>query len=301
MSGITIRDFVEKYLTVSNESSEEYAVFCPFHDNSNTAAMYINKSTGLFICHNPHCGRSGRFATLVKELGDGTYEVEDTSTYQDVVDFWGIEPEKEVEMSLGNVEIDYDSDEVRHLDYLIERGFTIETLKHFEIGYSKKRNRISIPVRDINYKVVGIIGRALDKDAFAKYLYSAGFKRKQHVFNLQNAKYYETAIITEGSLDAIKVHQAGFPNVVATLGAQLSSEQASLINKHFDELVIFSDNDEAGDALKSAIMDRCQRKGMRIVVYPEGFKDPGEMSEEQIKQCIEEATDSFNYLLAKIA
>lgn len=301
MSSRTVQKFVEKYFEIVHESADEYAVFCIFHNNIDTPALYINKKTGLFFCHNPACGEKGRFKTLVKKLGSDDYDIKDESTIEDAIAAWGIEAQQqEVEISLDNVMMDYDTDEVSKLDYMIERGFTIETLRYFEIGYSQKKNRITIPVRDVNYKVVGIIGRALNPDAFAKYEYSKGFPRRLHLFNLQNAKHFNTAIVTEGSLDAIKVHQAGYHNVVATLGAQLSSDQATLLNKYFDELIIFADNDEAGKGLKNAIMEGCPRKGAKVVIYPEGFKDPGEMNENQIGECIDNAIDSFDYLFANV-
>lgn len=287
-------------LEVHSETADELILFCPFHNNIDTPSFSINKTTGLWQCFNPQCGKTGRFQALTKILKGEEYQVVDNSTYDDVVKLWGLEKEDDVEIKLDNVVIDYESDDIENLQYLVDRGFLIETLEYFDIGFSKKQDRVVIPVRDVNFKVVGLIGRAYDVNVVPKYLYSKGFRRRHHLFNLQNAKYFDSVIITEGSLDAIKVHQAGFKNVVATLGAQLSPEQADLLNRNFDELVIFADNDDAGARLKSAIMEGCPKKGIKIVTYPEGIKDPGEMTEEQIGECIEKAVDIFENLLLNI-
>ena len=115
---------------------------------------------------------------------------------------------------------------------LHERGLSYDTLMRFEIGFSKTKSRIVIPVRNQQYKVVGLIGRAIESSQEPRYLYNKGFKRADVLFNIQNAKNYSEVIVVEGSVDAMKVHEAGFPNVVATLGAQVSKNQITLMKKY---------------------------------------------------------------------
>lgn len=281
-------------LTVISESGEEVILYCPFHNNTDTPSFSVNKKTGLWQCFNPSCGKSGRFASLTKMLAGQEHNLRDDSTYDDVLGMWD-KPARSG-MSTQNILLDYDNpDDLSKIQYLIDRGYSVETLRHFEIGFSNKRNRVVVPVRDLSYQVVGFIGRSVDPNSVIRYVYSNGFPRKFVLFNLQNAKTYNKVIVTEGSLDAIMVHQCGYPNVVATLGSKLSAEQADLLNRYFDDIVIFSDNDEAGEELGRAIISMCPRKGIEVVRYPEGVKDPGAMSKEQIINCINNAIDDVQY------
>jgi DNA primase len=106
------------------------------------------------------------------------------------------------------------------------------------------------------------------------------------LFNIQNAKNHSEVIIVEGSVDAMKVHESGFPNVVASLGAQVSAQQVTMLKKYFDRIVIFSDNDDAGNAMRDGIINSCCGKDLYKAIIPEDLKDPGEMSVEQIKNSI---------------
>jgi|TARA_Y100000034_G_scaffold136284_2_gene211987 DNA primase len=200
----------------------------------------------------------------------------------------GLISEHEVfEISIDELKVDYETTD--KLSTLTERGFEIDTLKYFEVCFSEKKNRVVIPVRDSNYKLVAMIGRAVLKDQEPRYLYSRGFKRAKVLFNLCNAKRYDSVVVTEGSLDAIKIHQAGFPNVVATLGSAVSDEQFRLLSRYFDEIIIFPDKDDAGEAMRCSIIDRCRGKKVRWARCPEGRGDPGDMTAAEISEAINDS------------
>jgi DNA primase len=82
------------------------------------------------------------------------------------------------------------------------------------------------------------------------------------------------------------VHQAGFPHTVATLGAMVSEKQMKIIRKFFDSIIIFSDNDEAGEAMRRGIIEMCRGKDLSFASIPPGLKDPGEMTSNEIKEAI---------------
>ena len=176
---------------------------------------------------------------------------------------------------------------------LHERGLSYDTLMRFEIGFSKTKSRIVIPVRNQQYKVVGLIGRAIESSQEPRYLYNKGFKRADVLFNIQNAKNYSEVIVVEGSVDAMKVHEAGFPNVVATLGAQVSKNQITLMKKYFDKIIIFSDNDDAGNAMRDAIIDLCRGKEIYTAKISDGLKDPAEMQVQEIVDSINNKTHNI--------
>lgn len=276
--------FKEQNIAVYNQSSTELAILCPFHDNKHTPSLYINTKTGLWQCFNPSCGQKGNFRQIYKSLTGKAYGKEwimDPVNLQKQLDMSLLSFEEE-ELSIDSTLVDYDSDEVDFLKPMVERGFSEETLRYFEFGYSRVKERITIPVRNAQFKLVGIIGRAVQDHQEPKYLYNKGFRRGELLFNIQNAKGFEQVIVCEGSLDAVKTHQAGFKNVVATLGAKVTGHQVRLLKKYFDSIVIFSDQDEAGDSMMSDIISGCRGKEVYRMKIPEDLKDPGEMTQEQI-------------------
>ena len=273
---------------VHTQSGTEVAIYCPFHDNHNSPACYINTKTGLWQCFNPSCGKKGNFRQLYKHMTGKTYGREwilDPVNLQRELDL-ALEVKNDEELTIDAIEIDYDSDEVKNLQTLVDRGYELEVLEDFEIGYSSVKDRVVIPVRDPQYKLVGLIGRAIHDWQDPRYLYNKGFKRADVLFNIQNAKTYDSVIVCEGSLDAVKIAQAGFKNVVATLGAKVSLNQVKMIKKYFDSVIVFSDNDDAGAEMRRAILEECRGKEMFTVSIPDDLKDPGDMTEQQIKQAI---------------
>lgn len=278
--------FTKHNIAIHNQSATEVAALCPFHDNKHSPSLYINVKTGLWQCFNPSCGAKGNFRQIYRKITGKAYgrewildpvnlqrELESGLDFKDSSD----------EIDIDGTFIDYSSDEVSLLQTMIERGFTLETLQYFEVGFSRVKERVTIPVRDHSYKLIGIIGRSIHEYQQPKYLYNKGFRRANLLFNIQNAKSFDEVVVCEGSLDAVKTFQSGIKNVVATLGAQVTSQQISLLRKYFDSIVIFSDQDAAGDSMRSAIISGCQGKELWWMKIPEGLKDPGDMTEEQIQ------------------
>lgn len=277
-------------IDIHTQSSTEVAIYCPFHRNENSPACYINVKTGLWQCFNPSCGKKGNFRQLYKHMTGKTYGRE-----------WILDPvnlQRELnnalvvnrgvdDLSLDNVAIDYESDDVKLLSTIVERGYSLEVLKQFEIGFSRVKERVVIPVRDPQYKLVGLIGRAISDSQEPRYLYNKGFKRADVLFNIQTAKHHDSVIVCEGSLDAIKISQSGYKNVVATLGAKISLNQVKMIKRYFDSISVFSDADDAGREMRRAIIDECCGKEIYTVEIPDGLKDPGDMTEQQIIQALE--------------
>jgi len=286
-----IRELFEKFnIGIEAQNGQEYNLYCPFHKNRNSPAFFINTKTGLWQCFNPSCGKRGNFRQLYKQITGKPYgkdikldpvalkrEIENGFRKNEYID----------ELDISSIEIDYsDEDDVQKIEALSSRGLSLDTLEHFEVGYSEVKERVVIPVRDQHYKLVGFIGRAIKPEQEPRYLYNKGFKRADILFNIQNAKNYDSCIIVEGSVDAMMVHQAGFPNVISTLGAQVSANQVKIIKRCFDKIIIFSDNDDAGNAMRRDILDLCRGKEIYTVENNTGCKDPGEMTSMQIQEVI---------------
>lgn len=293
---VQIKNYLHQNLPnkLISEAGEEFSLLCPFHPNTDTPSFFLNKQTGLYFCHNPSCGAKGTWIDFVKKISGEEIDfaivelpLNLDENEQPIFDFLD---------AMDRITIDYKKD-ISKLQYLIDRGFEPMVLEHFEVGYSEKQNRIVIPLRAEDFRVVGFIGRALTEDQKPKYLYSKKLPKHEVLFNLQNCKNYSTAIITEGSLDAMKVHQSGFPNVVSMLGANVTDAQMDLLNAYFDGIIIFADQDEAGQTLKNAVINKCPQKDISIVVhYPGDKKDAGEMDESEIRIALRDKMNILDYL-----
>lgn len=117
-------------------------------------------------------------------------------------------------------------------------------------GYDTFRNRLMFPVIDVRGSVIGFSGRILG-DGEPKYLNSPEtpvFSKSHNLFALNLAKKSKSGyiILTEGNIDVVSLHQAGFDSAVASLGTSLTPEQARLMARYTGEVVLCYDSDEAG-------------------------------------------------------
>lgn len=175
------------------------------------------------------------------------------------------------------------------------------TQTEFQMGYSEKQNMIVVPLRMPDGQCVGIIGRSIEGKEFKN---SKNLPRNKTLFNLHNAKKHGGRIIVcESSFDAMRIHQAGFPNVVATLGGNISKENIQNLNKYSTSIIIMTDADDAGRKLGQDIADRLPNKEILWgsyqygMIYPHNAKDAGDMTDEEIRQCINNAVHHHEYAM----
>src|ERR1051325_7808950 len=117
--------------------------------------------------------------------------------------------------------------------------------------------RIVIPIYNLHGQLVAYAGRALDNRE-PKYKLPAGFRKVLELFNLQRAMATGSriVIVVEGYFDCVRVHQAGFPCVVALMGSSLSAAQESGLRRHCEGIVLMLDGDAAGRAATDVIATR---------------------------------------------
>jgi DNA primase len=135
--------------------------------------------------------------------------------------------------------------------YLTQRGISAATAQWFGVGMYQGAGflagRCVIPIRDERSRLVAYAGRAVNGQE-PKYRFPAGFRKSQVLFNLDKAM--ETGankvIVVEGFFDALKVHQAGHPAVVALMGTSFSQRQSNLLLNHFASVTLMLDGDQAG-------------------------------------------------------
>jgi DNA primase len=173
-------------------------------------------------------------------------------------------------------------------------------MEYFELGYSEKQDMVTVPLHSPDGMPVGIIGRSVEGKRFKN---SDNLPRSLTMFNLHNAKKASaTLIVCESSFDAIRIHQAGYPNVVATLGGGISRENVQNLNRYSSSIIIATDADEAGRKLGMEIATKLSNKNISWasfddeVIYPHGAKDIGDLTDQEIKQSIRNAKSHFEYI-----
>lgn len=177
---------------------------------------------------------------------------------------------------------------------LIGRGFSNDELIGAGLAspsnrggvIDKFRGRIIIPIRDASGRAVGLGGRILPEAEGPKYLNSpAGplFDKSRTLFGIDLAKQAirreKLAVIVEGYTDVMAAHQAGFANVVASLGTALTHGQVALANRYADEVALAYDVDLAGEAAtQRGLLEELGPvvSKVRVIRIPAG-KDPDEM------------------------
>jgi hypothetical protein len=212
--------------------------------------------------------------------------------------------------------------------YMHNRGFTDETLSYFEVGYSAKQNMVVVPMHSPDGMPIGLIGRtaSLTDKAFKN---SNNLPKSRTAWNFHRAKRHGgTIIVCEASFDAMRIHQAGFPNVVALLGGHLSDFHVDQLNRHFSTIIIMTDFERsleyrpnckrcktlppnsngircvghrAGRDLGRSIASKLNNKRILwaayddVCVYPHEAKDASDMTDAEIYQAVTNAVSNFEY------
>ncbi len=175
--------------------------------------------------------------------------------------------------------------------------------------YDNFRNRVMFPIMDYRGNVIAFSGRRVNEEDNPKYVNTSDtpvFKKGDGVFALNFAKNSGTRqlILAEGQMDVIAFHEFGFTNAIATLGTALTKEQANLISRYADELLICYDNDEAGRKATARALQILGETGMKLkVVNMEGGKDADEIlriyGKEKVNSLIKGSENEIEYRIGK--
>lgn len=175
--------------------------------------------------------------------------------------------------------------------------------------YDRFRNRVMFPIIDIRGEVIGFGGRVMD-DSTPKYLNSPDtpvYNKSRNVFALNIAKKSKAGrvILTEGYMDTISLHQAGFDSAVASLGTALTPEHAQLLSRYFPEAIIAYDGDGAGVSATQRAIPLLERAGMKVrVLRVTGAKDPDEFikqfGRDAFLRLLDQSENQVDYRLEQI-
>jgi len=175
--------------------------------------------------------------------------------------------------------------------------------------YDRFRNRVMFPIIDVRGNVIGFGGRVMD-DATPKYLNSPDtpvYNKSRNVFALNIAKTSKAGrvILTEGYMDTIALHQAGFDSAVASLGTSLTAEHAQLLARYFQQAVIAYDSDGAGVAAAQRAIPLLEKAGLKVrVLRMSGAKDPDEyikaFGRDAFARLLDKSENQVDYRLEQI-
>jgi len=181
---------------------------------------------------------------------------------------------------------------------MIEAGLLVAA-EDIPVPYDRFRDRVMFPITDARNRVIAFGGRALDKDAKAKYLNSPEtplFHKGHNLYNIATARQAThdgaALIVAEGYVDVIALVTTGFAGAVAPLGTALTEDQLQLLWKMADEPILCFDGDGAGQraALRAAdlaLPHLKPGKSLRFALLPEG-QDPDDLARSGGRGAIEE-------------
>ena len=195
---------------------------------------------------------------------------------------------------------------------LIESGLVTQSQKDNTKIFNRFRDRLMFPIIDVRGNVIGFGGRIIKKDdTSAKYLNSPEtliFNKRKNLFGLNLAKKSKQGylILVEGNIDVVALHQYGFDNAIASLGTSLTEEQATLLTRYTDQIVLIYDGDKAGQNATQRAIPILEKAGLQVkVLQIKDAKDPDEFLKkfgaERFKLLLEGSANRVEYQLNAIA
>ena len=175
--------------------------------------------------------------------------------------------------------------------------------------YDTFRNRLMFPVIDVRGNVIGFSGRILG-DGEPKYMNSPEtlvFNKSRNLFALNLAKKSKSGyiILSEGNIDVVSMHQAGFDSAVASLGTSLTPEQARLLSRFTNQVIIAYDNDGAGKKAAQRAIGILEKLDLKVKVLAlTGAKDPDEYIKtrgpDAFRNLLEGSENQLDYRLRSV-
>jgi DNA primase len=178
--------------------------------------------------------------------------------------------------------------------------------------YDRFRNRIIFPISSLSGDVIGFGGRIVG-DGEPKYLNSPEtiiYNKRENLYGLSNArqgiKEAGEAIVVEGYLDCASLVQAGVRNVVATLGTSFTDEQASLLRRFAEKVLVNYDTDNAGESAARRSLEKLLARGftVRVLRLPSG-KDPDAFlrasTPDEYRKLAAAAPSCFDFLVDSVS
>ncbi len=288
---------------------------CRVHGGDNPTAFRFNLESRSWCCYTRHCeGESDRdlVGLVQKATGQSFYE-----SVKFLADLAGIDLTNQEQLSEAYVKLKQEQEmrkEIRQTqpsapvtnfypeeiveeliakrsNYFLDRGFPIEILDFYEVGGmtdSKGVLRETIPIRDEDGNLITVSARRTDSNEDPKYLLLKDVRKEVTLYNLHVAKNYvgddRTLILVEGFVDVWALILLGVYNVVAAMGTDITPNQARLIWKYAENVIVMLDPDDAGREATGRVVKLLTKGALvRSIQLPDG-KDPKYFTYSDIKE-----------------
>ena len=315
---LNFADVLRHYGVELKTKGDQHHGFCPLPSHNgkkNSPSFSANLKRGIWQCFG--CGEKGNvldFAVLMERANPKSGEDVRRVASKLKERFAGgsaspspQEPPKETdndENIVINAPLDF---ELKGLDathsYLHDRGLTKKTIATFGLGYCSRgllAKRIAIPIHDATGELIGYAGRVVDDNAISdenpKYKFPGRrkrngviheFRKSLLLYNVHKISAGSDLVVVEGFASVWYLHEIGIRNVVSTMGASCSDEQARMLCTLFiGRLYIICDGDAAGRRWSDEVTKRIT-SGERTVcfthIWPERGKQPTDYSPSDLK------------------
>lgn len=308
---VDIVEYLSQYLSIKKRG-KNYVALCPFHPDKNPS-LNISREKGLFHCFG--CGIGGNIYHFVMKIENISFEraVEVVAKWANVEipQFEYGEENKKI-FDAHEKLTDYFNKKLLEnselVSYLNSRGIDEESIIRFKLGFAPKsiadflnENKITIdikntgifpytnfserlifPIRNVSGKIVGFSGRAL-KGEMPKYINSTEkfFKKGETLYGLYEGKdeilKTKEAILVEGYMDVIILSKNGIRNVISSMGTSFTEEQAKILKRFSDKIIISFDPDVGGIEGTKRALEIAEKYNfeIKILILPESI-DPDE-------------------------
>lgn len=303
---MTVPEFVDKFGNNKVRPNRGGWILPCFHPNHKDKTPSLSMTPqGVFMCWG--CGYKGSFATALHDRAGYSWkkaiEVSNLIQKQRPRDF-KLTPDVKPEVSKGvlglfdvnweegyeryKVAVDEGEDSFPSWAFPFMKGFTAETLRHYQVGFDDQAHRLTIPTFEKN-KLKGFVGRTCTGE-FPKYFVYPPMERSQHIYNYDALKKSEIAIVTEGAMDVWMLRQKGirYP-ACAVSTSKISQTQAKLLRGSAHIFVLMFDGDPAGRKGARQVAQTMLALGCKLDIamnIPAGVEDIKQLSKSQIERVI---------------
>jgi DNA primase len=301
----SINDVVDHYglQLRARKGGDELVGLCPFHGPGKSRDPFrVSVSKKSWHCFQ--CDRGGNLLDLV--MAHEGVSIREAALL--VQQWFGVDRPADVAEPPPNTVEPVNPPltfELKNLDpkhpYLKERGLNPETTEYFGLGYypghrgrGYQKGRIVIPIHNEHGKLVAYAGRwpGEPPEGEPRYKLPVGFVKTAVVFNLHRATELareKGLVAVEGFFGAMKVHQAGFPNVVALMGSFLSEAQTHLLRAALGpqgKVTLMFDGDEDGrKCQEQCLLELSHHMFVKVVELDDGIQ-PDHLPDDQLRQLL---------------
>lgn len=319
LSRVNILDVVSQYVKL-RKAGKDFLGLCPFHQEK-TPSFTVSVDKQIYYCFGCHEGGNVVNFVMKYENLSFREALENIAQQYGIKITKGTGSKRanlfDAMIKLSDCYRKNLVNSPQAMQYLTNRGIKKDIIDEFSIGFSDKkinfknflkdagipndiflstgilrtnnseiydifRGRITIPILDINKKIIGFGARTIEKDALPKYINSPEssiYSKRSSLFGIDKTRKHisdsNEVYIVEGYFDFISLYMNGIRNIVATLGTSVTEEQISKLKHYTENITLMLDGDEAGikSALRLIGMFSDMDINANIVILPEGH-DP---------------------------